>query len=167
MQLQIATPEEMFAFGGRLAATLRAGDLIILSGPLGAGKTMLTKGIGGGLQVRGPITSPTFVIARTHPSLVGGPPLVHVDAYRLGGSAELDDLDIDFEHSVVVAEWGAGKFVETHESWIEIAIDRPGARSDSGITEQASENETDDVTIEPRTLHLSTHGARWQDGLNV
>ncbi|WP_244303295.1 tRNA (adenosine(37)-N6)-threonylcarbamoyltransferase complex ATPase subunit type 1 TsaE [Leucobacter coleopterorum] len=81
---------------------------MILTGPLGAGKTTLTRGIGEGLGVRGPVQSPTFVLARTHPSLVGGAPLVHVDAYRLAGIEELDDLDIDFERSVVVAEWGPG-----------------------------------------------------------
>ena len=81
--------------GRRLAQVLAAGDLVVLTGGLGAGKTTLTQGLGEGLGVRGPITSPTFVIARVHPSLVGGPDLVHVDAYRLGGAAELDDLDLD------------------------------------------------------------------------
>ena len=82
-------------WGARLGALLRAGDLVVLTGGLGAGKTTLTQGIAEGLGVRGPVTSPTFVIARVHPSLVGGPALVHVDAYRLGGVAELDDLDLD------------------------------------------------------------------------
>jgi tRNA threonylcarbamoyladenosine biosynthesis protein TsaE len=90
---------------------LRPGDLIILTGDLGAGKTTMTKGIGEGLGVRGDVTSPTFVISRVHPSLTSGaPPLVHVDAYRLGGSAELDDLDLDtdIEDAVTVVEWGEG-----------------------------------------------------------
>jgi tRNA threonylcarbamoyladenosine biosynthesis protein TsaE len=96
--------------GVRLAGLLRAGDLVVLSGDLGTGKTTLTQGIGDGLKVRGPITSPTFVIARVHPSLCGGPPLVHVDAYRLGGLAEVDDLDLDasLDEAVTVVEWGAG-----------------------------------------------------------
>ncbi|MFM9785724.1 tRNA (adenosine(37)-N6)-threonylcarbamoyltransferase complex ATPase subunit type 1 TsaE, partial [Streptomyces scabiei] len=85
---------------------LEPGDVVVLTGPLGAGKTTLTRGIGAGLGIRGPVQSPTFVIARTHPSLVGGAPLVHVDAYRLGAAVELDDLDIDVEHSVVIVEWG-------------------------------------------------------------
>ena len=89
---------------------LCAGDLLVLTGDLGAGKTTLTQGLSEGLGVRGPITSPTFVIARIHPSLVGGPALVHVDAYRLGGGLELDDLDLDasIEESVTVVEWGHG-----------------------------------------------------------
>jgi tRNA threonylcarbamoyladenosine biosynthesis protein TsaE len=97
--------------GRRLGSRLGAGDLVILSGELGAGKTTFTQGLAEGLGVRGPITSPTFVIARVHPSLTGGAPLVHVDAYRLGSLAELDDLDLDtaVEESVTVVEWGEGK----------------------------------------------------------
>lgn len=101
-------PQALQEWGAALGALLRAGDLVILSGGLGAGKTTLTQGIGRGLRVRGPITSPTFVIARTHPSLADGPPLVHVDAYRLGSAAELDDLDLDtrLDEAVTVVEWG-------------------------------------------------------------
>jgi len=99
------------AAGRRFAERLGPGDLVILSGELGAGKTTFTQGLAEGLGVRGPITSPTFVLARVHPSLVGGPALVHVDAYRLGSLAELDDLDLDasVEDSVTVVEWGEGK----------------------------------------------------------
>ena len=99
------------AAGLRLAERLGPGDLVILSGELGAGKTTFTQGLAEGLGVRGPITSPTFVLARVHPSLVGGPALVHVDAYRLGNLAELDDLDLDasVDESVTVVEWGEGK----------------------------------------------------------
>src|SRR5665647_2204710 len=79
----IATPEDMNELGQEIGRSLRAGDVLVLTGPLGAGKTTLTRGIGDGLGVRGPVTSPTFVLARTHPSVTGGPPLVHVDAYRL------------------------------------------------------------------------------------
>src|SRR5690625_6525585 len=91
-----------------LAEVLRAGDLLVLDGPLGAGKTTFTQGLGQGLQVRGPVASPTFVIARVHPSLRGGPALVHVDAYRLGESADIDDLDLEAEldEAVTVVEWG-------------------------------------------------------------
>ncbi len=97
---EISSPEAMEALGEEMGRMLRPGDMVVLTGPLGAGKTTLTRGIGRGLGVRGPIQSPTFVLARTHPSLIGGAPLVHVDAYRLGSAAELDDLDIDFDGSV-------------------------------------------------------------------
>jgi tRNA threonylcarbamoyladenosine biosynthesis protein TsaE len=100
------------ALGERIGSRLGAGDLVVLSGPLGAGKTVLTRGIARGLGVAGPVTSPTFVIAREHPPTPGGRgvPLVHVDAYRLGGAAELDDLDIDTDlaAAAVVVEWGEG-----------------------------------------------------------
>src|SRR5215468_11216743 len=106
----VETGEDMREYGRHLARLLRAGDLVVLTGDLGAGKTTLTQGIGEGLKVRGPITSPTFVIARVHPSLCGGPSLVHVDAYRLAGFAELDDLDLDasLAESVTIVEWGEG-----------------------------------------------------------
>jgi tRNA threonylcarbamoyladenosine biosynthesis protein TsaE len=107
-------------FGRELAATLTAGDLVVLDGPLGAGKTALTRGIAAGLDVRGRVSSPTFIIAREHRAQnAGGPNLIHVDAYRLGGLDELDalDLDSDLTDSVVVVEWGAGvveRLVERH-----------------------------------------------------
>lgn len=109
-ELEVPTARAMRELGVRLAGLLRAGDLVVLSGGLGSGKTTLTQGIGEGLKVRGPVTSPTFVIARVHPSLGGGPALVHVDAYRLGGLAEVDDLDLDasLDDAVTVVEWGAG-----------------------------------------------------------
>jgi len=109
-ELTVASADDMLALGRRLAAVLRPGDLVVLSGDLGAGKTTLVQGIGAGLGVRGPVTSPTFVIARVHPSLTGGPALVHADAYRLNSPAEVDDLDLDasLETSVTVVEWGGG-----------------------------------------------------------
>lgn len=111
--VRCATADDTRALAARVAAVLRPGDLLVLTGGLGAGKTTFTQGLGAALGVRGPVTSPTFVIARVHPSLVGGPPLVHVDAYRLDpehGALELDDLDLDasLEESVTVVEWGAG-----------------------------------------------------------
>lgn len=111
VQEDVPDREAMHALGRRLARSLRAGDVVLLTGRLGAGKTTLVQGIGEGLGVRGPVTSPTFVLARVHPSLVGGPALVHVDAYRLGSSLELDDLDLDasLEDSVTVVEWGEDK----------------------------------------------------------
>jgi tRNA threonylcarbamoyladenosine biosynthesis protein TsaE len=114
----------MEAFGQELGRMLRPGDLVVLTGALGAGKTTLTRGIGAGLGIRGPVQSPTFVLARTHPSLVGGAPLVHVDAYRLGSAAELDDLDIDFERSVVIVEWGRGMVDAVADEWWEIELER-------------------------------------------
>jgi tRNA threonylcarbamoyladenosine biosynthesis protein TsaE len=122
---EVPTAEDMHELGIRFAGLLRAGDLVVLDGPLGAGKTTLSRGIGEGLGIRGPVTSPTFVLARTHPSLVGGPPLVHVDAYRLGSALELDDLDIDFERSVVVVEWGSGMLDGVADAWYEVRIERP------------------------------------------
>ena len=122
---RISTSEEMEQLGLRIGEQLAPGDLLILSGPLGAGKTTFTRGLAEGLGVRGPVQSPTFVIARTHPSLVGRAPLVHVDAYRLGSAAELDDLDLDLERSVVVVEWGRGMAEELADAWWDIEIERP------------------------------------------
>jgi tRNA threonylcarbamoyladenosine biosynthesis protein TsaE len=125
--IEIPTAEAMQDLGRRLAAELRAGDLLVLTGPLGAGKTTLVQGIGDGLGVRGPITSPTFVIARVHPSLCGGPALVHADAYRLGGIAEVDDLDLDAstDSSVTVVEWGEGLAEGLSEDRLQITIELP------------------------------------------
>jgi tRNA threonylcarbamoyladenosine biosynthesis protein TsaE len=122
----VPTAADMHELGLRLAARLRAGDLLVMTGHLGAGKTTLTQGIGEGLKVRGPVTSPTFVIARVHPSLAGGPSLVHVDAYRLGGFAELDDLDLDasMAESVTIVEWGEGLAEGLAEDRLEVIISR-------------------------------------------
>lgn len=158
---EIATPEEMHALGRELAEALRAGDLVILSGPLGAGKTALVRGIGEGLGVRGPITSPTFVLARTHPSLGSGPALVHADAYRLGSAAELDDLDLDFRGSVVAVEWGAGLLDGVAESFLTIDIARGTGAGSSAPP--SSEGLLEDAP-EPRTVLISGLGPRWADG---
>src|ERR1700760_792213 len=108
-ELRIATDGDMRDLGRRLAALLRAGDLVILAGPLGAGKTTLVQGIGAGLGVRGPVTSPTFVIARVHPVAAGpGPALVHADAYRLGSIGEVDDLDLDTDAASEGTPGGGG-----------------------------------------------------------
>ena len=113
--------------GAALGRLLRAGDLVILTGDLGAGKTTLTQGIAEGLHVRGPITSPTFVIARVHPSLGDGPELVHVDAYRLAGALELDDLDLDtdVDRAVTIVEWGEGVAEALGEDRLEITLREP------------------------------------------
>lgn len=149
----IESPEDMHELGFELGKALAAGDVLVLTGPLGAGKTTLTRGIGEGLGVRGPVTSPTFVLARTHPSLVQGPPLVHVDAYRLNSAVELDDLDIDFPHSVVVVEWGAGMMDGLVDSWLDVVIERP---------EGANAGELGEELVEPRTVTITGHGPRWE-----
>ena len=166
--LRIADPEAMHDLGVRLGHALRAGDLVILTGPLGAGKTTLTRGIGEGLGVRGPVTSPTFVLARTHPSLIGGPPLVHVDAYRLADATEAEDLDLDFAGSVVVAEWGAG-LIAARASWLEVVIDRPTGADGSGAADRAAGSAREGIDwdaelVEPRTVTVVAYGDRWTSG---
>ncbi|MET0480752.1 MAG: tRNA (adenosine(37)-N6)-threonylcarbamoyltransferase complex ATPase subunit type 1 TsaE [Mycetocola sp.] len=146
----VATSDDMHAFGVRLGRSLSAGDLLVLTGPLGAGKTTLARGIGEGLGVRGPVTSPTFVLARTHPSIVGGPPLVHVDAYRLSEPIELDDLDIDFAGSVVLVEWGRGMVDAVASRWVDVEIERPTGAG------EPDENEADAVD-EPRHIRITRH----------
>lgn len=125
-ELELRTPEETDDFGRRLGSVLGAGDLVILTGSLGAGKTALTKGIGAGLGVVGMISSPTFVIARVHSGSDGGPGLVHVDAYRLAGSLELDDLDLDTDlsRSAVVVEWGEGLAEQLAEEYLTVVLTR-------------------------------------------
>ena len=120
----LPTPEDTFALGTALAEVLAPGDLVVLVGPLGAGKTALTQGIGAGLGVREPVTSPTFVISRVHRG--GRVPLVHVDAYRLGGALELDDLDLDTDlaRSAVVVEWGEGVADQLADDRLVIALER-------------------------------------------
>jgi tRNA threonylcarbamoyl adenosine modification protein YjeE len=142
MKLTIKTPEAMEAFGLRLASNLQSGDLVLLSGELGAGKTTMTRGIGSGLKAIGTIQSPTFVLARTHRTK-NGPKLVHVDAYRLSSAIELDDLDIDFANSIVVIEWPKDFIDGSFESWLLIEIDR---------------SSQEDV----RELVVTGHGPRWQ-----
>ena len=129
-EIVLPTARDTQAFGVRLAALLRAGDLVVLTGELGAGKTTFTQGLGEGLGIRGPVTSPTFVIARVHPSLVGGPDLVHVDAYRLAGALELDDLDLDadLDAGVVVVEWGAGLAEHLSAERLEITLTGQASR---------------------------------------
>src|SRR5258707_5254019 len=123
-QIGVPTAARMRELGRRLAGLLRAGDLVVVRGPFGAGKTTLVQGIGQGLDVRGPVTSPTFVIARVHPAMGAGPALVHADAYRLGSRAEVDDLDLDadLDSSVTVVEWGEGLVEDLAPSCLEIEI---------------------------------------------
>ena len=178
MRLRIETPEQMAQLGERIAHQLRAGDLVALDGELGAGKTTLTRGIGAALGVRGAVTSPTFVLARTHPREGGGPPLVHVDAYRLGSAAELDDLDIDFEASIVVVEWAAGMLDGVSDSVLGIRIDRPtgagalgpgtgevgaeAAHRAGDLAEHAAELAERLADAEPREVTITPFGPRWE-----
>jgi tRNA threonylcarbamoyladenosine biosynthesis protein TsaE len=141
----LPTVEDTRAFGARLGAVLLAGDLVVLSGPLGAGKTALVQGIGAGMRVQGRIASPTFVIARVHPALApDGPALVHVDAYRLGSLDEVDDLDldVDMQSSVTVVEWGAGLVEQLADARLVVELARV---ADS----------------EERTATLTPHGSDW------
>ncbi|MFJ2609450.1 tRNA (adenosine(37)-N6)-threonylcarbamoyltransferase complex ATPase subunit type 1 TsaE [Streptomyces sp. NPDC091279] len=147
-ELTVTSPDQMRELGRRLAKLLRAGDLVMLNGELGAGKTTFTRGLGEGLGVRGAVTSPTFVIARVHPALGDGPPLVHVDAYRLGGGLdEMEDLDLDVSlpDSVIVVEWGEGKVEELTDDRLTIDIHRA----------------VGDTTDELRHLTLTGVGERW------
>ncbi len=151
-EVQVPTAARMRGLGRRLAALLRAGDLVVLTGPLGAGKTTLVQGIAEGMGVRGPVTSPTFVIARVHPHAGAGPALVHADAYRLGSRAEVDDLDLDadLDRSVTVVEWGEGLVEDLAPSRLEIKITMTGAAEQSGVPEES------------RTVRLAGRGRRWE-----
>jgi tRNA threonylcarbamoyladenosine biosynthesis protein TsaE len=126
----VPTADDMRALGARVAATLQAGDLVVLTGGLGAGKTTFVQGIGAGLRVRGPVVSPTFVIARVHRD--GRLPLVHVDAYRLGSVAEVDDLDLDaaLDESVTVVEWGEGLVEDLAGDRLEVRLERSSDPAD-------------------------------------
>lgn len=146
--MRVATAAAMHELGVDIGTMLRPGDVVILDGPLGAGKTTLTRGIGEGMQVRGPITSPTFVIARQHPSLVGGPGLIHVDAYRIDSWDELDDLGFafDLDENAIVAEWAAGRLEGLSDAHLTVHI----ARLDD----------------DSREVRIDVAGARWE-GANV
>ena len=126
VEIEVETAEAMVELGRLLGMRLRAGDVVILSGDLGAGKTTMMRGVGEGMGVRGPVTSPTFVIARRHPSLVGGPDLVHADAYRLGSAGEFEDLDLDSDDAVVCVEWGRDRAEGLAEQRLEIDIETVG-----------------------------------------
>ena len=164
----VATPGEMERLGRGLAGLLRAGDLLILTGDLGAGKTTLTRGLGAGLGVRGDVASPTFVIAREHRPLGAGPGLVHVDAYRLTSAAELDDLDLEasLDQAVTVVEWGEGLAESLADHRLEVRISRSRGEQFTGVDGEPPPPPTDqaDPTLDdPRVVELIGHGERWAD----
>ncbi|RLP06405.1 tRNA (adenosine(37)-N6)-threonylcarbamoyltransferase complex ATPase subunit type 1 TsaE [Propionibacterium australiense] len=142
----VPTAEDMRRLGALLARRLRAGDLLVANGELGAGKTTLAQGIGAGLDVDGPVISPTFVLSRVHRARGTGPDLVHVDAYRMGSAAELEDIDLDasMADSVTLVEWGAGMAEQLAPDRLDIDIVR-------------SADPADDT----RTIYLTGHGDRW------
>lgn len=155
IEVELPDSDSTRAYGEALAGLLRAGDLVVLTGDLGAGKTTLTQGIGTGLGVRGAVASPTFIIARVHPSLVDGPALVHVDAYRLGSLDEVDALDLDasLEESVTVVEWGEGLVEQLAQDRLEIALHRP----------HGGDPLAEDASAGTRRLTLTPVGERWRD----
>jgi tRNA threonylcarbamoyladenosine biosynthesis protein TsaE len=154
LRVTINEPQQMHDFAARvIAPQLRPGDVVILSGGLGAGKTTFTQGLGEALGVRGPIASPTFIIARTHPSEVGGPALIHADAYRLTSLEELDDLDLDatVDQAVTVVEWGEDRAEQLSEDRLHLAIDR----------ERGGDLDLQNPSAGPRVVTVTTHGPRW------
>ncbi|HZL01800.1 MAG TPA: tRNA (adenosine(37)-N6)-threonylcarbamoyltransferase complex ATPase subunit type 1 TsaE [Cellulomonas sp.] len=171
--VELADADATRAYGRALAGLLRAGDLVVLTGDLGAGKTTLTQGIGAGLGVRGQVASPTFIIARVHPPLpsadsasgaAGGQPspaLVHVDAYRLGSLDEVEALDLDasLEDSVTVVEWGEGLVESLAADRLEISIRRP--RGGAVVEADGSDESEEDPAGGTRTVTARAVGARW------
>ncbi|QDW30494.1 tRNA (adenosine(37)-N6)-threonylcarbamoyltransferase complex ATPase subunit type 1 TsaE [Arthrobacter sp. KBS0702] len=178
--LTMGTAAQTHELAAALGAVLEAGDLLVLSGELGAGKTTFTQGLGEGLGVRAGIISPTFVLVRIHPNLPdgprpGGPDLVHVDAYRLGSASEIDDIDLEntMDSSVTVVEWGRGRVEHLSESRLEVELHRqlggtpPGALTGGQAATQPAGTEvldfdTDDAD-EPRTVVFRGFGPRWAE----
>ena len=150
----LATAEDTRAFGRYLGSQLRAGDVVLLHGGLGAGKTTLTQGLAAGLGVQGRVTSPTFVIARVHEPLAAGPTLVHVDAYRIEDGLDLETLDLDssLADSVTVIEWGAGKVEVLSAERLEVSLQAVEVLGADWST----------VGDDPRLVELSAIGERWQ-----
>ena len=167
--------DETRALGARLARLLRAGDLVMLSGGLGAGKTTLAQGIGAALEVRGRVSSPTFIIARVHPALSDGPDLIHVDAYRITSLEEIDALDLDssLDRSVTLVEWGEEKVEALSPDRLEIQVLRPHGAvraehpqpEDAPAGSVAGEPVVDlgEVDDGNRTIIVRAVGPRWAD----
>ncbi|NMR29746.1 tRNA (adenosine(37)-N6)-threonylcarbamoyltransferase complex ATPase subunit type 1 TsaE [Crystallibacter degradans] len=172
----VASAEETQALAARIGAQLQAGDLIVLTGELGAGKTTFTQGLGEGMGVRPGIISPTFVLVRVHPSLGDGPDLVHVDAYRLESAGEIDDIDLEntMDSAVTVVEWGRDRVEHLAESRLDITLVRAtGADLAAAGAETAAEaggssavvldfDDSDDA--EDRQIRIAAYGPRWAGG---
>ena len=153
MQTTVVDADAMRNLGQKIASVLRAGDLVVLDGPLGAGKTTFTQGLAQGLNVSGVVTSPTFVVARVHRSLADGPALVHVDAYRLAGAGDIDDLDFEqYGPHVLVMEWGSPFVQFVTDAWLHLRIDRADVQLDS-----------DDPAGGTRQIDIESHGPRWSE----
>jgi tRNA threonylcarbamoyladenosine biosynthesis protein TsaE len=150
VRVVVPTADAMRELGAAVGRACRGGDVLILSGDLGAGKTTFTQGLALGIGIEERVTSPTFVIARAHPNPGGGPGLVHVDAYRLGSRLELDDLDLDadLDDSVIVVEWGGGLAEGLADAWVDLVLSRSDAEAD-----------------ETRVVVITPHGSRWDGGL--
>ena len=149
----VSTSEQMQAFGKQIGALLTAGDVVVLSGPLGAGKTTFVQGLAMQLEVQGVVTSPTFVVSRVHKPQGTGLALVHVDAYRLSNQSDLVDLDLDATpNAAFVIEWGKEFVSGITDNWLEIDIDR-------------SQELTDDLDPASgiRTISVTAVGDRWSD----
>lgn len=162
----VSDPEQTRALGRALATHLRAGDLVMLRGALGAGKTTFAQGIGEGLHVRGHVSSPTFIVARVHPSLVGGPDLIHADAYRIKDLDDLETLDLDstLDEAVTLVEWGEGKIEAMSEDRLEVDVTRPVG----GLAHR----DGDVIDLElmddgHRTISFHPHGERWRGVLDA
>ena len=152
MHLSVADADAMRQLGVKLAKVVRAGDVLVLDGPLGAGKTTFTQGLAQGLGVSGAVTSPTFVVARVHKSVVNGPALVHVDAYRLTGPDDIEDLDFDqYGPHVLVMEWGSSFVSFITDDWLMVKINRDD-----------SQDTADDPAGGIREVCIEPHGVRWK-----
>ena len=182
-EITVATgdADETRGLGARLARLLRAGDLVMLSGGLGAGKTTLAQGIGAALGVRGRVSSPTFIIVRVHPSLADGPDLIHVDAYRITSLEEVDALDLDssLDRSVTLVEWGEEKVEALSPDRLEIQVRRPhgavrdgvrkpddvtiGSESSGGVVTEDPVVDLGEVDDGSRTITVRALGPRWAD----
>ena len=174
LSLTVQTADETHALAAALGAVLEAGDLVILTGELGAGKTTFTQGLGEGLGVRAGIISPTFVLVRIHPNLPdgprpGGPDLVHVDAYRLESAAEIDDIDLEntMDSTVTVVEWGRGRVEHLSDSVLDVELHRPlGGLAPEGPSPEAPDGVMDfdmNDDDEPRTVVIRGYGPRWAE----